>query len=184
MLKTSKGLAAIFFLSLWASQACADGVANPPAPIDLSAYAKHSDLSAVQSLIMSAIPLPGDAVPPADGSAGSTGSAIRYLRADSVRPSQSRSMMVTLDANGAASGTWKTPLKSAAPVPGAVSAINTSSATVQINCNFTALTQNDFAIKCTQQLLSPSVSGLVTSSLNSPAAAGTQVGITAMEPSP
>lgn len=184
MLKISKNLAAIVFLSLLVSRAWADGVANPPAPIDLSPYAKRSDLSDVQSLIMSSIPLPSDAEPKGDSAAGSIGSAIRYLRADSIRPSQSRSILVTLDVNGTASGTWKTPLRSATPVPGAVSAINANSATAQINCNFTALTQNDFAIKCTQQLLSPSVSGLVTSSLNSPAAAGTQVGITAMEPSP
>lgn len=181
MSKTSKAFAAVL-LSLWASLAYADGLANPPPAIDLSAFARKSDLSAVQSMIMSAMPLPADSDPKADAGAGSMGSAIRYLRADSVRPSQSRSIMVTLDANGAATGAWKTPLKS--PVPGAVSPVNANSATAQMNCNFTALSQSDFSIKCTQQLLTPSVSTMVTSPLNSPAPAGTQVGVTIMESQP
>lgn len=183
MLKTSKGLVATL-LSLLVSQAWADGVANPPAPIDLTQYAKQSDLAAVQSAIMSAMPLPSDAAPPPDGGPGSTGSAIRYLRADAVRPSQSRSAMVTLDANGAAAGTWKTPFKSITPIPGAISPINSNSATLQISCNFTALSQSAFTVKCTQQLLTPSISTMVTSPLSSPASLGTQVGVTAMEQSP
>lgn len=131
----------------------------------------------------SAMPSPATAVPSPDMLGGAIGVSNRYMRADSVRPRNSRSVNGTIaGGNGFATVTWPTPFVSASPVPLGIQPVNATSTTAMITCNFTAISQTGATVRCTQPLVSLSISlGALT--LLPAAANGLVVGITAIEPS-
>src|ERR1700760_2526054 len=84
----------------------AEGGISQGSTVDLSGYAKTSDLTALQSTIMAAMPQPATVAPAPDSTAAVIGSSrMNYMLQDSVRPARYRSGSCQLS-SGACTINW------------------------------------------------------------------------------
>ena len=135
--------------------------------------ATKGDVSAVQA----AIPQPASAVPPAEMTGGSVGTAGTYRPADARNPRITRSRTLTLAADGTATFDWTAQGSLVAPVQVVIGPIFPNTGGVP-KCWTVTASATAATIKCvTETVALLSVVGINIGSVTNSAPAGMQVGV-------
>jgi len=125
-----------------------------------------SDLTALQSSIMAAMPKPASSVPPTDTTTGAVGSSPDYMRADAPRPARYRAGNCTIaGGQGQCTINWSTAF-AVTPQPLADPAVlNPGFATSQLTCNWISLSTTQGVIGCRSSILSLAILGNILTAL-------------------
>lgn len=139
-----------------------------------------SQIAALQSTVMSAMPQPGNITPPTDTTTGAVGATTtRFMREDAVRPARYRAGNCTIAGGaGQCTITWSTAFAVTPQPLGDPAVLNPNFATSQLTCNWTALSTTQGTIICRSSVLSLAILGNILTALGN----GATVYGTAVQP--
>lgn len=161
----------------------ADGPVNPGAKLDLSTYAKTTDLTALQSTIMAAMPTPFTGVPLGPNGAGVTASNNQFIPSDAAqRQGVMRTTLLT-DASGNWSVTWANSFAFVSTTPTVVVEAGNPAGSNTITCNWRTRTQTGASGFCLQTATAAiSLLGITITVAPTTPATGTPISVIMAEP--